>query len=126
MTSNAPSDFRREAHAICMAFLVAILGLAIMLGSVAPMEPHQAKQSDQHRSAIVNVAAMSPHECPTSSGSLGSHCHLQYAVPASGSGNAPVPIVALGSHWVRLELSCRTQHRPSGLLRPPNAVSQLA
>lgn len=109
-----------------MAFLVAILGLAIMVGSVDPIETNQARQSDQHRSAIVNVASMPPHECPTSPGSLGSHCHLQYAISASGSANAPVPIVAFVSHWVRLEFSFRTQHRPSGLLRPPNAVSQLA
>lgn len=126
MTSNAPSDFRREAHAVYMAFLVAILGLAIMVGSVAPMETHLAKQSEQHRSAIVNLAAMPPHECPSSSGSIASHCHLQYAVPASGSGNSPVPTVIFGGHWVRRELSWRTQHRPRGLLRPPNAVSQLA
>lgn len=126
MTADVPSHSRREAHAICMAFLVAILGLAIIVGSVAPMEMHQAKQSEQHRSAIANVAVMPLHECPTSSGSFVSHCHLQYAVPASGSVSAPGPTGAFGSRWVPLELSRRTQHRPRGLLRPPDPVSQPA
>jgi hypothetical protein len=116
----------REAHAVRIVFSAILLGLAMMVGAVASLESYPPYQSEQHAAVIVHGGTLPQHDCPTSSGSLAGHCQLPSAVLGAGSGNLSGSTGAFENNWILPDLLRRTQHRPSGLLRPPNALSRRA
>jgi hypothetical protein len=116
----------REAHAVRIVFSAILLGLVMMAAAVASPESYPPNQSEQHTAVIVHPAAMPQNDCETSSGSLAGHCQLPSAALGAGSGNLSGSTGAFENNRILPDLLRRTQHRPSGLLRPPNAMSRRA
>lgn len=116
----------REAHALCIVFVAMLLGLILTAGAVASMDLRPAHWTESHAPIMLNAEATAQHECSISTGSSAGHCHLPSTVPGNGSGNETRSAEAFGSQRILLELLRGTQHRPSGLLRPPDVLSRTA
>jgi len=126
METAARSVIFREARALRIAFLAVMLGFAVMVGIFAYLGPFSQHQSDRNTVAILHFPTGPQHDCLPSSGSIASHCHSPSAFPGDGLEHLDGPTRAFGDRWTLPDRSSRTQHRPRGLLRPPNTPSRSA
>ena len=125
MKLGKQSEVCSKVYGVRALLLAMLLGLVILAEAGISFGTRLPFPENLKLAAVSLAAPVHTHDCQTASGNVSGHCQLPSAATIGEQGGASSPTSALASRRTLLDQLNRTQHRPGGLLRPPNAMSSL-